>query len=389
MNRDQIRKRMQELAAQASLNLRDFDDPAKAAAARSRHESKMAEFDALKRQLDADRTLSGHSDATDAQFASLQSRGNLARVVAAITRHELVDGVEREVQQEYGLSGNQIPLSFLQTRAVTPAPGNVQSNQAPVIPGVFPQSVAAFLGIDMPTVGVGEAIFPVLTTNAVVRVPAENAAATETTGAFSADVLSPSRLQASFFWSREDAARFAGMDQALRENLGMAMSDALDREVLTGTEGLLTGTKLENHAAAAETDYAGYRSSLAYARVDGTYAPTVAELRVVMGSATYAHAANKFRSDNAGDRSAIEDLENVTAGVRVSAHVPAATTKQLALVRLGTRRDMVAPVWQGVTLIPDEITKAAKGEIVMTAVMLHAVKILRVGGFWKQQTQHS
>ena len=49
------------------------------------------------------------------------------------------------------------------------------------------------------------------------------------------------------------------------------------------------------------------------------------------------------------------------------------------------RRDMTAPIWEGVTLIPDEITKAAHGQIQLTAVMLHAVKILRAGGFYKQQ----
>ena len=48
---------------------------------------------------------------------------------------------------------------------------------------------------------------------------------------------------------------------------------------------------------------------------------------------------------------------------------------------------MVAPIWEGVTLIPDEITKASSGEIVITAVMLHAVKILRSAGFYKQETQ--
>ena len=79
----------------------------------------------------------------------------------------------------------------------------------------------------------------------------------------------------------------------------------------------------------------------------------------------------------------------VTAGVKVSAHVPAvASHKQNAVIRLGMRRDMVAPVWEGVTLIPDEITLAAKGQIVITAVMLHAVKILREAGFYKQQVQH-
>ena len=63
--------------------------------------------------------------------------------------------------------------------------------------------------------------------------------------------------------------------------------------------------------------------------------------------------------------------------------------KQNVLIRLGNRRDMVAPVWGQVTLIPDEITKAANGQIVLTAVLLHAVKILRTDGFYKQQSQHA
>ena len=94
----------------------------------------------------------------------------------------------------------------------------------------------------MPTVGVGEAVYTVLTKELDVRTPAENATAAETTGAFSAEVLSPSRIQAAFFYSREDRARFAGMDAALRENLSMGLSDGLDQQILAGTNGLLSGT---------------------------------------------------------------------------------------------------------------------------------------------------
>ena len=254
----------------------------------------------------------------------------------------------------------------------------------------FPQSCAAFLHVDMPTVPVGEAVFPVLTTNATVGTPAENAEQAETTGSFTAEVLSPSRLQASFFYSREDRARFRGMSEALRMNLSEALSDSLDRQILVGTNGLLTGTNLPNNNTSAVTTYAGYRSDFAYGRVDGTYASTVGDIRSVVGSGTYAHASGVFRSTNAGDRAALEDIMAVTAGVKVSAHVPnVASNKQNAVIRLGSRRDAVAPIWEGVTLIPDEITKAAAGQIVVTAVMLHAVKILRKAGFHKQQTQHA
>ena len=42
------------------------------------------------------------------------------------------------------------------------------------------------------------------------------------------------------------------------------------------------------------------------------------------------------------------------------------------------------------TIIPDEITKAADGQIVITAVMLYAIKVLRTAaGLVKQQTQHA
>ena len=56
-------------------------------------------------------------------------------------------------------------------------------------------------------------------------------------------------------------------------------------------------------------------------------------------------------------------------------------------MRLGARRDAVAGLWQGVTIIPDEVTRAKQGEIVITAVMLAAVKILRAGGFYKAEVK--
>ena len=325
------------------------------------------------------------------ELAALIADAEVGTIFEAVIEHRMTDGREAELQTHFGLAANSIPLAMLiEHRAVTPAPSAVGQTQAEIIPAVFPAGCAAFLGIDMPTVPVGEAVYPVLTTSATVNTPTENAASAETTGAFSAEVLSPSRLQASFFYSREDRARFRGMSEALRMNLSDALSDALDRQILVGTNGLLTGTNLPNHNASAVTSYASYRSQFAYGRVDGTYASGVGDIRSVVGQATYGHAAGVFRSTNAGDRAALEDLMSVTGGVKVSAHVAAvASNKQLAVIRLGSRRDMVAPIWEGITLIPDEITKASTGQIVVTAVMLHAVKILRKAGFYKQQAQHA
>ena len=76
--------------------------------------------------------------------------------------------------------------------------------------------------------------------------------------------------------------------------------------------------------------------------------------------------------------------------MRVSAHVPDTVgNKQNTVIRLGNNPDMVAPIWENVAILPDEITKAKSGQIVLTAVMLHNVKILRAAGYYKQQTQHA
>ena len=389
-----IRTRLSELAG-----VQDMNDETR------------SELDALRSEYgDVERKVQALSIAEDApretrsedrEWHDLVTGASVGAIFSAAMEHRSADGRERELQEHLGLKYNQIPLALLrydgelETRATgpTPAPANVGSNQSEIIPDVFPASCASFLGVDTPSVGVGDAVFPVLITSADVGTPAENAAQPETAGAFTADLLTPSRLQAAFIFSREDRARFAGMDAALRMNLSDALSDKLDREIIRGTNGLLTGTNLANHAASAVTTFANYKSDFAFGRVDGKWAMDAMDLRIVMGSATYAHSAITYRaSGNNADSTdaALEVLMRSVGGVKVSSHVPAvASSKQNAVIRLGARRDMVAPIWEGITLIPDEVTKAANGQIVITAVMLHAVKILRKDGFYKIESQHA
>ena len=277
---------------------------------------------------------------------TLIGKCNVGRIFDSALEHRATDGPERELQEHHKLNENQVPLALLETRAVSPAPAQVGQNQQPIISYVFPDSCAAFLSVDMPTVPVGDSVFAVLSSELDVHTPAENAAAAETTGSFAASVLSPSRLQSSYYFSREDRARFAGMDEALRMNLSDGLADGLDKQVLSGTNGLLTGTNLGNHNASAETTFEGYISGFGYGRVDGRFASRTSDLKIVMGSGSYAHAGGKYRNTSV-DRNVIDRLTEITAGVKVSAHVPAvASHKQNAVIRLGARRDMVAPIWK-------------------------------------------
>ena len=47
-------------------------------------------------------------------------------------------------------------------RAVTPSPTNADENLAGIVPALFDRSAAAWLGIEMPTVGTGDAGYPIL-----------------------------------------------------------------------------------------------------------------------------------------------------------------------------------------------------------------------------------
>ena len=334
------------------------------------------------------------------ELRSLIHRANVGEIFDAALSKRSVDGASAEIQQHYGLDQNQIPLALLvktwpdndelETRAVTPAPGNVGQEQQTIVPYVFPMSAAMFLGVDMPTVGVGEQVFPVLSAELSVGAPAENADQAETTGAFSADVLSPGRLQASFFYSREDRARFGGMDSALRENLTDGLSDGLDKAILSGPNGLFTGTNLANNAQTNNDTFDSYLSNLCWNQIDGRYASMAKDLALLVGAATYKDLGATYRNTSV-DRSALDRLMELTSGVRVSAHVPApATNRQNVVIRRGMSTTAVAPVWEGITIIPDEVTKAGAGQIVITAVMLYAMKVLRTGaGLVKQGTDHS
>ena len=359
----------------------------------SRRETLSAEHKALETEYRAAVAAEGAANTSpeSREWSDLNNRFDLGELFASVIEHRDSNGVLAEVQKERKLGANAIPTELLMVehRAVTPAPGDVGQNQSDITGYVFPQSVAAFLGIPSPMVGVGDQTFPVLTSDPAASTPAENAAVSETTGVYSADVLVPGRIQASFFWSREDAARMAGMGDSLQEALQGAMGDKLDSEIMQGTNGLLTGTILANHAEGSGSTYADYVAKMLYARVDGKYAFDLADIRVVMGAETFANAATKLPTN--GEENALARIRTDSGGVRVSAHVPAVTNadKQNALVRLGNRRDYVAPCMGVDKPFPDEITLVGKGQIQLTAILLYAAKLLRTGGFYKQETNHS
>lgn len=339
-------------------------------------------------------------DEAEPDRADLEKRASVANIVSGIMSGKGTDGAEAELQAEMGLDGDAVPLALLgveqraavehRTAGQSPAPADVGASQQPIIPAVWPQAAASFLGVEQPTVPVGDATFTVLGTSLSAGEPDAGDPQASSAGAFVATVVEPKRLQGSFFIRREDKARLRGMESALRQNLSEALMDKFDSAVLAT---FLAGGVLANippNDAGALADFAKYRS-LVYGAgaIDGVYASTASQIKVLLGVETYAHAATIYRSNTADD-SALDSIMRASGGVRVSAHIPDVSGKaQSVIVTKGAaRRNAVAPIWEGVQLIEDAVTQADEGEIKFTAVMLWGgLHVLRKAGFVKRSLQ--
>ena len=329
----------------------------------------------------------------DRQLAQLEERASIGEIFDSVRRNRQPGGATKEYLDHLGMDGNFVPLSMfaLEERAAATITGDTQGNQQPTTRAVFPGSVSDFLNIDKPTVPVGTYLIPVITTSATVHSPAAGDAAAETTGAFTVDTLTPSRLQASFRWRRENAAAFMELESALRDNLNESVMAALDSANLNhATDGLLGSGGLTARAgdAAAEASFADHYGFLFdSATIDGSFAMMSSDIKILYGPHGYAHAASVYRG-NSSDVTALSAMMHDSGGVMTSSHVPdPATNDQAVIVRKGSRRDFTCPMWQGIEIVFDDITGAANGELVIWAYLMAARKLLRSDGFQRRVVQ--
>ena len=353
---------------------------------------------AIAQEADAEARLAGEpAEPADPAYGELLTRAALSDVFAASWDRADTDGATRELQDELGLESNVAPIDLLRARTSgqTSIPSDTGASQQSIIAAVFPRSATMWLGVDQPRVPVGDRVFTVLSTNLAPGLPAGGAEQDDSAGAFTATVMSPSRIQGSFFFRREDRATLMGMESALRENLNDAMTTKMDSEVVAGTDGFL-GTGLADPTnPTADVTYAGYRGLVFDADVvDGLYCYSAGEVRVLLGPATYAHAAGVYRGNN-DNTDALAALMRDTGGVMVSSHIPAPPTsgtnandQGLLLAKDVGRRHSVAPIWEGVEIITDPYTQSKEGEIRVTAVMLWGgLEVLRTAGYSRKEVQ--
>ena len=329
-------------------------------------------------------------DSESVELRALLHDASPGRILAAVHARRNTDGREAEVQAHFKLGGNEVPHAMLEVRAQTQAPTNVGTQQAAILEPIFGQTGAAFLNIPMPTVEAGAATYPVISARPTPETPAEGATVTADipAGSFTADLLKPQAAQAQIEFSREDAASFPSMSDALGRVIVDAVGFELDRQILVNTaNGLLTlGLAAPANPAALAT-FAAYRKAL-NDQVNGREAGVASDCRILVGAKTYAHADTKFRTDES-ELSALDWLMAKSGGVRVHTAVPAIVDKRQDAVIAKALGHMhaVMPVWSSVQLVTDEISSIKKRLIILTAIQLFAFKVLRTDGFARVRFQ--
>ena len=336
----------------------------------------------------------------DTEWRALVERVELRQYLHAAANGVPVAGAEAELNAALelrGAGGVTVPWDALLPRhddehradaATSVGATDHGVTQRSIVGRVFARTAAAFLGVSMPMVPTGDQNFPVLTagTSAATKNPgvAQDAAA----ATFTANQLGPTRLTARYLFRVEDLRRLAGMEAALRADLREVMGEAMDATILNGQasapdiNGFIdAGTIAAPTTPTAVVTIASAIEAVASA-VDGKYANGLPDIRLVVGAKTYATLATLLSSNS--EPVALSVLRRESGGLRVSGHVPdpASNVQQAVVSRTaGGGPNAVAPIWQGLELIRDPYSGAAKGDVSVTAIMLWNFQVIRTDAY--------
>ena len=332
-------------------------------------------------------------DAEGREIRQLVSKASVGRMLAGILEEGEGEGADRELRAALGnMPADYIPMALLERRAAVTTTGDEPGAALPFIGRVFPQSAAAFCGVDVQSVPVGQVVVPVLSTGVTIGGPhTDDTEVAETTGAVTISTLEPKRLNGSFAVKQVDLATFPMIEDALRADLGDAVSNAMDVDLLTRTgAGLLDlGADPPTVPAGSATLAATFLSDL-YSGVDGVYAGSVGDVRVLYGPETYAYAGGLVIATGHPE-TVIDKVSRIAGGVLVTDNAGSyAANKQEALIIKGpARRHCVGALWAGVQIIRDEVTRARQGEVRLHVIGMWDFAVVRADGYIRKAYRRS
>ena len=266
--------------------------------------------------------------------------------------------------------------------------------QRPVLRRLFGRSIMESLGIRIDSVPVGMSEFPLLTAGISPDQKAESADSPTADPTFASAILKPKRLTGQYAYTVEQVAQVSDIEEALRRDLADAVLAKMSDQTINGdgTTPNVRGLAAAITQAAVPmdvftiSDYAG----LAASGVDGIHAYMQSEVSVLLGVASYRHAAKLFNTNN-NDLTGLEALISRSAQTIATAFISAPPDSgaredtQDFYLHAGTeemRGDSVAAVWPALELVRDVYSRAKQGEVILTWIALWDLyAALRTGAY--------
>ena len=342
-----------------------------------------------------------------AELRAILARVSLGDYLSPAAAGGGIRGAARELNEALDLpahgpsGGVAIPWRVLvdagpvEARAFTTTAANDgPESQRPILQRLFGPGVLDALGVRVDAVPVGRTEWPLLTSGVAPSQKVEGTAAdAAVTAGFSFANLKPKRLTGGYEWTHEEAASVPGIEAALRRDLRDSIRSKMSDRIINGSEPDTTNperiegfvsvlTAVDDTAVATAGRYGQLPSEV----VDGLHATSEGEVDVLIGVATYKHAASTYLAGSGEAGS--ELLARRARSVMASSYIPAvASKKQSAILHAGganggtARGDSVAAMWPTVEAIRDPYSKASQGVVLTWVALWDAVVAFRAKAY--------
>ena len=328
----------------------------------------------------------------------LRGRVRLSSYISAAVGGRGVDGAERELNQHLALDTDAFPLDLLagepEMRATTSAEASV--NQTQWVDRLFSDTAAARVGVTFKSVSPGVESVPVTTAGATFAQRGKAQAAADAVWTVGVTKLEPKRGAVHAVFSLEDSMRLPGLEAALRRDLGMAMTEGVDRAVFLGQDGatpnagdiagLSTATGVTEFTLRQANKVKGAETLAEFlALVDGKHAGSLADLGVVTSIGTNTLWGSTVINSAADNMTLAGFLKMAGLTWIARGDIDTATTNGKFGAFVGATRHIqgagCAAIWNSAILTRDIYTGAAKGEVALTLTYLWDLKFPRASHF--------
>ena len=358
-------------------------------------------FESEDREIEARRDAgdTGGWDSEQREFIKIESRASMADYLArSLSDHEgQLRGPTAELDQalrgaEAITYDNIIPWALMlepeklkEVRALG-TPSSVQGMQDPIIREVFAASTAAFLGTRYSSVGIGDALVPVLTAAVAAIEPKDDLIAAG--GSIAVTTLTPKRFAVRYEIARQDMMRVRGLESTVRADMLPSVMNQLDRATIRGgasgsvTGGILNAVTGQTNQTATATWPTGLAQIAA--AIDGRFARSLNQLKSVVGTDLMAFLYGLVATNTAVPLAGY--LMRESGGLMCTSNMPNTATRRPVLICKsgpGMMYNGVGKMWGGgMQVIRDEKSASAKDEVAITGAAYYDYSVVRTAGFF-------